>query len=214
MALRAGVRRAGSSRDYFIVQAASFSSSWRPMENGTLPLIDPEKQKCKMLQVKLCQKSRVSFFFFVNEKISLLQLPRPFWWSTRRWVTSPFYSLHSATEEPPLTTPLLGGLASTRDVWTAALRADSSSHVMERTDAKGSGHLSVHPLYGEGSPAVSGPASCPVQCLPSADMLLLLQASQRWRPCSSSSHFHAIPTAAHLAHYHLKSLAEQLIPIL
>lgn len=69
MALRAGVRRAGSSRDYFIVQAASFSSSWRPVENGTLPLVDPEKQKCKMLQVKLCQKSRVSFFFLSMRKL-------------------------------------------------------------------------------------------------------------------------------------------------
>lgn len=62
------------------------------------------------------------------------------------------------------TSPFLGGLVSMRGTWTTALRADSSSHMIEITGAKGSGHLSVHLFYGEGSLAVSGPASCPVGC--------------------------------------------------
>lgn len=151
MALRAGARSASSSSGgYFTALAASFSSSWRPVGKGTL-LFAPEEQKCKKLHVKLCQKHRVSF---VNEKISLLLLPLPFWWSMHRWVTPPFNSVDSATKQPPLASPLSGGLASMRDLWTTALRADSSSHMIEITEAKGSGHLSVHPLHGEGSPAV------------------------------------------------------------
>lgn len=87
MALRAGTRSAGSNGGYFIVQAASFSSSWRPMEKRTLPLIASEEQKCKMLKVKRCQKHRIAFY---NKKIRLLLLSLPFWWSVCRWVTPPF----------------------------------------------------------------------------------------------------------------------------
>lgn len=41
--------------------------------------------------------------------------------------------------------------------------------------------------------------------------MLLLQVSHQWRPCSSSIHFHTVPTEAY---YHVNSHAEQLIPIL
>lgn len=153
------------------------------MEKGKLPLFAPEVQKCKMQQKKLCQKHSVSFF---SEKIGLLLLPHPLWWSMHRWVTPLFSSLDSATKQPPLTPLLLGGLVSMQDVWTTVLRADSSSHMIEITEARQSGHLSGHPLYGEGSPVVLGSASCPVWChvqphhyalassLPSVETLQLL----------------------------------------
>lgn len=136
-----------------------------------------------MQQIKLCRKHSVSFF---NEKIGLLLLFHPLWWSMHKWVTPLFSSLDSATKQPPLTSLLLEGLVSMQDVRTAVLRADSSSHMIEITKARQSVHLSGHPLYGEGSPVVLGSASCPVWChvqprhyalassLPSVETLQLL----------------------------------------
>lgn len=166
------------------------------MEKRKLPLFAPEEPKCKIQQVKLCQKHSVSFF---NEKIGLLLLPHPFWWAMRRWVTPLFSSPDSATKQTHLTAPLLGGLVSKRDLWTTVLRVDSSSHMIERSEVRGSGHLNGHPLYGEGSPVVSGSVSCPVWChvqpchyalassLPAVESLQLLYPFPCYSDCRPSS---------------------------